>query len=675
MLTNTEYFREAAKYYEKHGCYDDGEQGTHHYDAFWYEEYRRCMQGYKVGDTWITGYHYFYLNHWRMMTNKKIDQEKLYGGVSKTRRSRAERKSSFPAFWDVDYEFFHECEKAERDGQHMLWLKPRGVGASYKAASMCGRNFFLIPESKSYTFAFEKEYLIRDGILNKFVMGRSAINSKHPSQKRYTSAFGKPSDYKGALSDMTWRASSQIDGEEKGYMSEVIGVTFKDDWEKGRGKRGKLVIWEEAGKFPKMDTSWNITRDSVEEGGVTFGLMLGFGTGGSKNTNFEAMERMFYNPKAFNVRLFDNVWDEGMKGTDCGYFTPAYRDIAFKDENGNSLQDKAREHYELDREEAKLSPKPETYLQRKAEKPFSPQEAILTNINSIMPKEEARQWRLKITSNGLAKTMGVPGRVVNLGGDEGYQFKPDMNLTPINAYPHDVKEDLSGCIVQFFPPYKVNGRVPDNLYIIGHDPYAHDQSSNLESLGATYVYMQPNNLVPPGDKIVATYFGRPRTQDEYNRQLFLLSYYYNAKIGFENDRGDVIGYAKRFKMLDRLAEEFELAYDDKLKGSKVKRNFGMHIGSGKDNPRKNQGDKYMADWFITNRAKNENDVPIMNLHTIYCPSTLMEIEQYGEGNFDRMSALRILMYHMKELNYKSIQAEAPKTNYNPDSIWNTKLYA
>ena len=39
--------------------------------------------------------------------------------------------------------------------------------------------------------------------------------------------------------------------------------------------------------------------------------------------------------------------------------------------------------------------------------------------------------------------------------------------------------------------------------------------------------------------IVASYVGRPETQDEYNYNLFLLAKYYNAQIGFENDRGEV----------------------------------------------------------------------------------------------------------------------------------------
>ena len=543
MLVNTQYFRDSARFFEKHGHYDDGEWNTTHYNDFWDEEYRRCCYGYKVGDTWITGYHYWYLNYWPILLNRKTE-DNLYGEVTKTRKSKGKRVLALPDFWDVDYEFFHEIEKAEQEGKHFVWLKPRGVGASYKGSSMAGRNFFLIPDSKGFLFAYEKEFLIKDGLYTKFVSGRKFINRRHPTENRYLTSFSKPSDYKKDFNGMHYRASTDIDGEELGFMSEVIGTTFKDDWQKGRGKRGKLILWEEMGKFPLVDRSWNIARTSTEEEDITFGLMLGFGTGGTEGADFSALERMFYNPDSYGIRCFDNIWDDEFFGTKCAYFSPAYKTIRFKDSDGNSDINVGKKHYEEERKLAAKSPDPGALLQAKAEKPFTPQEAILSTVNNNFPVREAREWRLQIISSDLCN-LGIPGRITDDG--EALKFKPDYSLKPITEFPHKKSDNLEGCIVRYFSPYKVDGKIPDNLYIIAHDPYAFNSSVDGTSLGATYVYMQPNNLQPPGDKIVATYFGRPHSQDEYNKNLFLLSYYYNAKIGFENDRGDVIGYAKRFK--------------------------------------------------------------------------------------------------------------------------------
>ena len=90
-------------------------------------------------------------------------------------------------------------------------------------------------------------------------------------------------------------------------------------------------------------------------------------------------------------------------------------------------------------------------------------------------------------------------------------------------------------------PYTTKeGEVPHNLYLICHDPYAQSKSTSNESLGAAYVIKRPNNLSKPDDIIVASYVGRPQTQDEYNRNLFMLAEYYNAKSGSRTTVGSLL---------------------------------------------------------------------------------------------------------------------------------------
>lgn len=671
MLVNTQEFRREAIYFQKHGQYDCGIEDTIHYIDYWNEQYERCINGYKVGDTYITGYHYFYLNFWQIMLVKKRKGYKYQIDLEGTdnRRVQGDRIKDFPRFFELDYNFFLAVEKAERVGKHILWLKARGCGASYKAGSMLGRNFFLVPYSKNFALANNRDYLDKDGILTKFVLGKEFVNSN-------IAAFAKRSDFKNSTTDMHWRASTDIPGEgEQGFMSEVIGVSLNNDWQKARGKRGKLVLFEEFGKFPNGDKAWMANRDGSEEGDITAGFQLGFGTGGTEDADFKAMETMFYEPDAYNVLPFENVWDEGLEGTTCGLFTPAYNNIAFVDENGNCLVDKARAHYDKSRQDAKKSPDPMALVQTIAENPYNPQEAILDTSDNKLPSAEAKSWRLKLIANGL-HNIGVCGELENTG--DGIKFKPSTKHPPIHHYPHTKREDLSGCIVQYQAPARVDGVIPDNLYIISNDPYGQDQSVDMKSIGATYVYMNPNNVVPGGDKgdrIVATYFGRPATQDDYNKNLYLLAQYYNAKIGFENDRGDVIGYGKRFNLLEWLEEEFELAYDEQIATKHRIRKFGMHMGSGKEDKRKMQGLIYLNDWLLTPRGKDENGNPILNMHTIYCPVTLQEIEKFRvDGNYDRVIALVILMYYRNELFYKDIEVETKRKEKARQSLFNTPLF-
>lgn len=155
-----------------------------------------------------------------------------------------------------------------------------------------------------------------------------------------------------------------------------------------------------------------------------------------------------------------------------------------------------------------------------------------------------------------------------------------------------------------------------------------------------------NNISKPDDLIVASYVGRPKTQDDYNRNLFLLSEYYNAKIGFENDRGEIIPYAKRHRKLHMLQEEFEMLDKKELQSRTVKRQYGMHMTA----QRKRQGELYIRDWLVTPRGKDENGVVTLNLHKIYDLALLQELIKFNhKGNFDRVMSLMIGMFHTREL--------------------------
>lgn len=672
ISVNTQYFREAAIHFNKYGRYDDGIEDSYHYYDYWKQERQRCLTGHKVGDMSITGYHYHYLNY-TPITLVRSTKEQLYGEVFKN-KTRADRITDFPDFWDVDWQFFTEFQNAENNGEHFWWLKPRGVGASWKAASMFHRNYGLIPRSKGYMLAWSSEALLGDGTYSKWLDMRNFVNMAHPEEDRYMSAFGKSSDFKKDQNDMWFRASYDAGkGVEKGFMSEVIGISLKDNIDKARGKRGKLILIEETGANPMADTIHGICRSSTEQGKDVFGTILGLGTGGTVSAKFGAMEKVIYNPKAYNIRCFDNIYDDGMRGTSCGFFTPAYYDIGFKDDNGNSKIEVAKKFYDEMRKEAANASDPSALIQVKAEKPFTLQEAILRNTYSPLPANEAIEW-LAMVNASIYKNIGVAGELKNSDGK--IEFAPNINLKPILEFPHDPKSDLTGCIMQYYAPIKKRGRIPDNMYIIALDPYAFDQSTDSMSIGAAYVYMQPNNIAPPGDRIVATYFGRPKTQDDFNKVLFMLAEYYNAKIGFENDRGDTIGYAKRFKKLDWLSEEFELAFDADLPKSGTRRGFGMHIGSGKENLRMHKGNKYLNDWLITPRGMDEEGRQRLNIHTIYCPATLKEISQYRleGGNYDRISALRILAYYQKELVYKDQRPDDTTTNIQVSNFFNTRHF-
>ena len=154
---NTEYFRQPALEWIKNhkntgnGFYIDAPKHSYEWTKYWDEQEYYCKEGYSVGGIKITGEHYFYLNFCQI-------QLKDFGyEVVKTKR-KVEKKVTFPDFWDSDWFYFTECGLAREAGQHMLILKPRRRGYSYKNAAKCAYNYTFYKKSTSLIIAEQSGY-------------------------------------------------------------------------------------------------------------------------------------------------------------------------------------------------------------------------------------------------------------------------------------------------------------------------------------------------------------------------------------------------------------------------------------------------------------------------------------------------------------------------------------
>lgn len=667
-------FREAAAHFEKHGTYTKHIKGTHSWKEFWKEEHNRCLNGYTVGNVRISGYHYFYLNYCPIMKVEAVNKDN-----NVTKRQAAERKASFPKFWDVDWMYFTSLDIAEygiegdtleekienyrklpidlnislteenlSGGKHFLWLKPRGVGASFKGASLPARNFFFIKNSKSFMFADNKEFIGKDGIYDKFLVYKNFVNLNTP--------FFKYTDVVNDKAKMHIRASHKdLQGNEKGYLSEVMGVLIGGDSDKVRGKRGKVTLFEEFGAFVNASDCWEVSKSSHEEGFLVFGTMVAMGTGGTEGVAFEAMEKMMFNPEASGLLEFINIYDEDLIGTKIAFFTPAYLAIAFSDSDGNTDTVKAKEFYEKERAKKLKSPDPNDVAKAKAEHPFTPREALLRTSTNIFPKAELLSWKTELLATKKFINLAVYGNLEDT--TKGVVFKPNQNAIPVNKYPHDRKDNNEGCVTMWESPYKKDGVIPDNLYLVCVDPYVHDSTSG-DSLGAIYVIKNINPYNKPDDKIVANFVGRSSTIDTFNKVVRQLAQYYNAKIGFENNAGQaLLAYFKANRYLQLLAPEFSLAFNENIPSSNVRRGYGMHI----DKRRKEIGLGYLADWLTQVWMITEDDEILYNYHKIYDIGLLEEFIKFNpDGNFDRISALIVGIYFQKEIEFKYGKSFAKK---------------
>lgn len=653
-LNDTHLFSPAANHYKEFGHYIDALPGTKQYYEYWDEEQNRCLHGYEINGIKISGFHYFYLNYCPI--DRIIDEEQPDGEII-SRRDR-----SFPAFYDGDYEYFTAIDKARKENKHMVVLKARRKGFSYKAAAMLCRNYFHLRNSKNFVFASDKQYLIGDGMLSKawdivsFVDDNTAWTQPRLIDREMHKQSGYKKNVNGA--DVTL-----------GFKSQIIGVSLKDDPDKIRGKAGELIFFEEAGSFSGLLKAWEVAMPTMRQGSKTLGTMIAFGTGGEEGPGFDGMEELFYHPEAYDCLGFENDWDAGAMGTYCGFFVPIYKNLdGFIDNDGNSLVEEAMSYEEAQREKKKKGNDPKAFDQYIAEHPFTPQEATLQVTANVFDVASLKEQYNKVIANNL-QAIGVSGEMYyDTHGKTN--FRPNGSLKPITKFPHRKDDDLTGCVVVYEPPFKTEreGITPKNLYIICHDPYAQGKSASATSLGSAYVIKVPNNISKPDDIIVASYVGRPQSQDEYNRNLFMLAEYYNAKIGFENDRGEVIPYAKRFRKMHLLQEEFEMLDKRELRSKTVKRQYGMHMTE----QRKAQGELYIRDWLVSGRGVDEDENVTLNMHKIYDPALLLELIKFNRtGNFDRAMSLMIGMYHTRELYNKELKFDDSDNSTND---WFDNIY-
>lgn len=649
QIKNSDKFRGPALQYLATGHYCQYPEGTSEYFKYWDEQMDRCKYGYTADDgDFISGYNYFYLNFCPI-------QRIIYTTINNPDGSTKIKKTrdlQFPDFYDYDYYFFQAVEDAEGEGKHLCALKSRRKGYSYKNAAMACRNYYLFAGSKTYIYASNKQYLTEDGILTKawdymdFIDKNTAWGKKRSvnTQMRKRAGFFTKDEYGNEI--------------ELGFKSEIIGVTLKDNPDVVRGKAGKLIIFEEAGSFSELGAAWQIARPSVEQDGMAFGTMIAFGTGGDEDSHFETLKDMFYNPDGYNCIGFDNIWDETPSDKKCGFFIPQYTNMDFRDDagnriymdnDGNTLRRKSVEYILAERrkviENATNSVAVDRYV---AEHCITPQEACLEFGGNIFPKKELQEQLAKIRINKSLSNMKQVGDLVwEADGSLKWVIKKHGDIT---HYPLKKDDDPTGSIVIWEHPMK---DAPIGLYILGVDPYDHDQSGT-NSLGSTFVYKRFQDFENYYDIIVAEYTGRPSTAEEYYENLRKLAVYYNGRIMYENERKGLFPYFTA-KHCDYLLADQPDIISDIVGNTKVQRKKGCHMNK----QIKQWGEGLIKDWLNEEQAPGKK-----NLHNILSEPLLEELISYNDtGNFDRVMALMQVMIYREQL-YNVKVKEKKKENKN-----------
>lgn len=636
-LHDTDKFRQAAIFFQQHGCYTLAPRGTTDYNKYWEQETDRCINGYTAPDgEGITGYNYFYLNYSPIMRLKEEEYTDREGNL----RKRRQRILEFPSFWDYDYYYFCAIEQAELEGKHMAVLKCRQRGYSFKGGSMLVRNYMLIPGSKNFAIASEQKFLIGDGLLTKAwqIMDFLDKHTAWAKQRLVSTRMERTSGYK--ITDEFGKQTEQ------GYLSSITGITLKNDPERVRGTRAKLVLWEEGGKFPSLLDAWRIEQPSVEtDDGKAFGLMIAFGTGGTEGASFEGLKELFYKPKSYNVLSFPNIWDEGRENTECAFFVPAYSNLesfdddgnqVYMDKDGNSYKEKAIQNLIDQRNKVKDGGASQQSIDRFiSERPIRPAEAALELGKNIFPRKLLMDQLTRIRTNKKLQSMK---HIVDLEWDGNGQVKATEKPSgDITNYPLKKGDKPHGSVVIWEYPVK---DPPLGLYIGGCDPYDHDDSFT-NSLGSTFIFKRVRAGEAWTDVIVAEYSGRPDTAEEYYENVRKLLTFYNARLLFENERKGIYPYFTNKHCDYFLADQPDKIISEVFKDSKVQRRKGCHMTK----QIRAYGEGLILEWLL-----DEFEEGHPNVERVYSEPLIEElIENDGVRNVDRVIALCMVMIYREEL--------------------------
>ena len=636
-IYNSIKFSPAAEFFKKHKCYTLAPRGTTDYNTYWEQETDRCLNGYVAPDgDYITGYHYFYLNYSPIMKLEEVKYTDRNGNI----RTRRERILDFPRFWDYDYYYYNAIEEAEDQGKHMSVIKSRQRGYSFKGASMLVRNYELIPGSKNFAVASEQKFLIGDGLLTKAwqIMDFIDKNTAWAKQRLVSTRMERVSGYK-----VTDEFGKQT---EQGYMSSISGITLKNDPERIRGTRGKLVLWEEGGKFPGLLDAWRIEQPSVEtDDGVAFGLMVAYGTGGTEGSSFTGLKELFYKPEAYNVLAFPNIWDDNAEQTNCGFFVPSWSNLesfdkdgnyVYMDKDGNSLREKAIENLIEQRNKIKDGGASQQSIDRFiSERPIKPREAVLELGKNIFPRKLLMDQLTRIRTNTKLRNMK---HIVDLSWDgNGSIMATEKKSGDITEYPLKKGDKPHGSIVIWEYPIK---DPPFGLYIGGCDPYDHDDSFT-NSLGSVFIFKRVKAGEAWNDVIVAEYSGRPDTAEEYYENVRKLLVFYNARLLFENERKGIYPYFTNKHCDYLLADQPDKIISEVFKDSKVQRRKGCHMTK----QIRAYGEGLILEWLL-----EEYEPGHPNVERVYSEPLIEElIENDGVKNVDRVIALCMVMIYREEL--------------------------
>lgn len=497
------------------------------YGAWWLEQYRRCVKGYIVPkatrrghDVWISGRHYFYLNFW-------IIYAKLDGVDRKEKRN--------PKFLSLDYFKFMTLERMYLEKKDNLYDKARQLGFSEFASCIVGYNFMFFPNSVNVIVAGQGDYA--EKTMENVIGGLNNLSNSEFYKRRSPdrSAYIK-SSYTEVYEDPDTGEKRTL---YKGFGSEVYCITAKNNPQAVSRLSPSFVVFEEVGKWSKglLKETIEFITPSLYAEGVKTGYAIYIGTGGDMEESVSDVQEMTYNPKAFNLLEFDNIWEEeGQAGKEkVSSFTPSY-EFAIIDEDGNALIEESKKFIESTWNDKSPTEKYRAMTQ----KPFYLSQMFMVATGGFLGEtamirlNDRKRWILNNKHEQLAFR-------ARLDWIDAFDWTKGVIMSP---------DEEGRFIIQQEPERDLYGKVWINLYNAATDSYDKDESNTSASMGSCTIFKGVLDAEHTYRHWVARVTERPR-EDEggsyafYEDTIKLCMYYGECENLIEYSNVLIFDYYKR----------------------------------------------------------------------------------------------------------------------------------
>lgn len=623
------------------------------FNTYWAAEKNRCINGFyldKAKTIFVSGWLYFHTVYWKIAMYKT-----LYAG---TPQERTVREIATPILRDIDWIIAEDLTQCEIKGKFYSLVGARGFGKSIIAASRAGWLYTFFDNSQSVISAGATGYI-------KLVMDKiqDGLTNIHPIFKKNRLVSNPKVEILAG-----WKDKSTNTDHPKSSKSQILTKNFENGNNSMvcNGTRPGFHLIDEIGTLSNLIGCYK-DSDGCWWAGNTSGkpscLVFITGTGGDMEVGKEAAE-MFYDPAAYNLLEFENIWEGGGKigrFVEAGTGNLAYMkeidlneylnidvnsiDLSHVKILKSDIEKYNKDWWEPKYEAARKSGNPKTLLKFKAYWCKKPSDSFIVLTKNDFDIEEAKRQQINIRNNRLT---GTPVELKY--ADNGMVTHEFSDKLPITEFPVKTQDKDAPVIIYEFPM----ANPPFGLYVAGVDPYRHSESEYGDSLGAVYIYkrMHEINSESYQDMFVASYVARPKDIKEWQETTRRLIKYYNARTLCENDEMSFIDYMI-YKGDGHYLEDQPTWLREIVPNTRVNRNKGIHRSA-----------KQIRD-FLDGQLKEYLDQPIQKIYDddgslvrevlgvtkIIDPMLLEEVIQFDKDkNFDRIIAAELAVALANKLN-------------------------